>query len=103
MFPERIEDEGLVLRRWVVGDAEALHAVMAESASHLRPWVRWVEEEHTSVERRRVFIAEREREWEGGGSVLLGSWRTFAPRRPGALRSCPERRRQSERETPLDR
>jgi hypothetical protein len=23
----------------VVGDAEALHAVIAESASHLRPWV----------------------------------------------------------------
>jgi hypothetical protein len=37
MLPERMEDDGLVLRRWVVGDAEALHAVIAESASRLRP------------------------------------------------------------------
>jgi hypothetical protein len=44
MLPERMEDDGLVLRRWVVGDAEALHAAIADSASHLRPWVTWVEE-----------------------------------------------------------
>lgn len=68
-----MEDDGLVLRRWVVADAEALHVVLAESASHLRPWVAWVEEEGgTSIEHRRAFIAEREREWRGGGSVLLG-------------------------------
>jgi RimJ/RimL family protein N-acetyltransferase len=72
MLPERLEEDGLVLRRWVVGDAEALHAVIAESASHLRPWVTWVEEEDISIEGRRVFIAECEREWQGGGSVLLG-------------------------------
>jgi RimJ/RimL family protein N-acetyltransferase len=72
MLPERMEDDGLVLRRWVVGDAEALHAVIAESASHLRPWVTWVEDENPSIEARRVFIAEREHEWLGGGSLLLG-------------------------------
>jgi RimJ/RimL family protein N-acetyltransferase len=72
MLPERMEDDGLVLRRWLIGDAEALHAVIAESASHLRPWVTWVEDETTSIEERRAFIAEREREWLGGGSVLLG-------------------------------
>jgi ribosomal-protein-serine acetyltransferase len=72
MLPERMEDDGLVLRRWVVGDAEALHAVIAESASHLRPWVTWVDDENLSIEGRRLFIAEREREWQGGGSALLG-------------------------------
>jgi RimJ/RimL family protein N-acetyltransferase len=72
MLPERMEDDGLVLRRWVVGDAEALHAVIAESASHLRPWVTSIEDKNVSIEARRVFIAEREREWEVGGSVLLG-------------------------------
>jgi ribosomal-protein-serine acetyltransferase len=72
MLPERMEDDGLVLRRWVVGDAEALHAAIADSASHLRPWVTWVEEEDTSIEGLRLFIAEREREWQSGGSVLLG-------------------------------
>jgi ribosomal-protein-serine acetyltransferase len=72
MLPERMEDDGLLLRRWVVSDAEALHAVMAESASHLRPWVTWVDQADASIESRRAFIAEREREWQGGGSVLLG-------------------------------
>src|ERR1039458_9958254 len=72
MLPERMEDDGLVLRRWVVGDAEALHAVIAESAWYLRPWVTWVDDENMSIEGRRGFIAEREREWQGGGSVLLG-------------------------------
>lgn len=67
-----MEDDGLLLRRWVVGDAEALAAVVAESASNLRPWVTWVDEEPTSIEGWRTFIAEREREWRGGGSVLLG-------------------------------
>jgi ribosomal-protein-serine acetyltransferase len=71
MLPERMEDDGLVLRQWVVSDAEALHAVLAESASHLRPWVTWVEED-TTVERRRAFIAKRDREWWIGGSALLG-------------------------------
>src|ERR1700678_4467545 len=72
MLPERIEDEGLVLRRWVLGDAEGLQAAIAESTSHLRPWVRWVEEEDGSLEGRRALIAERERDWRAGRSVLLG-------------------------------
>jgi ribosomal-protein-serine acetyltransferase len=72
MLPERMEDDGLVLRRWVLSDAEALHPVIAESASHLRPWVTWVAEEDTSIAGLRLVIAEREREWWGGGSCLLG-------------------------------
>jgi hypothetical protein len=72
MLPERMEDDGLMLRRWVVGDAEALHAIIAESASHLRPWVTWVDQEGTPISVRRAFIAEQEREWQRGGSVLLG-------------------------------
>ena len=58
MLLQRMEDDGLVLRRWVVSDGEALHAVIAESASHLRPWVTWVDQEDTSIEGRRVFIAK---------------------------------------------
>lgn len=71
MLPDRIEDDGLVLRRWLVADAEALHAVIAESEPELRPWVTWVKED-ISVTGRRMFIAEQEREWRGGGSVALG-------------------------------
>jgi len=72
MLPERIEDDGLVLRRWVVDDAEALHAVIAECAPDLRPWVTWVDEYNTSIEDQRVSIAEREHAWQRGGSLLLG-------------------------------
>jgi ribosomal-protein-serine acetyltransferase len=72
MLPERLEDEGLVVRRWLVTDAEALHAAIAQSASHLRPWVTWVDEGDASLEGRRVFIAESEREWWAGGSVWFG-------------------------------
>jgi ribosomal-protein-serine acetyltransferase len=70
MLPDRMQDDGLVVRRWVAGDAEALNGVMAESASHLRPWLTWVEQEDTSIGRRRVSIAERER--RAGAWVLLG-------------------------------
>ena len=68
MLPERMEDDGLLLRRWGLADAEALAATVAESASHLRPWVTWVDEEPTSIEGWRMFIAEREREWQDGGA-----------------------------------
>jgi RimJ/RimL family protein N-acetyltransferase len=73
MLPERMEDDGLVVRRWVVGDAESLHTVMAESAAHLRPWVAWADQEAAmSPADRRVLIAKGERERQGGGPVLLG-------------------------------
>jgi ribosomal-protein-serine acetyltransferase len=72
MLPERIEEEGLLLRRWLVSDAEALHAAIAESVAHLRPWVTWVDNEDTSIEGRRAFIAQHDREWRGGGSGRLG-------------------------------
>jgi ribosomal-protein-serine acetyltransferase len=72
MLPERVEDDGLVLRRWRVSDAEALHAVTTESASDLRLWVTWIDEVDRSVEGQRAFIAASEREWQGGDSLLLG-------------------------------
>ena len=72
MLPERMDDDGLVVRRWVVGDAEALHASIAESTAHLRPWMTWVQAQENSIEGRRAFIAERGREWRDGVSALLG-------------------------------
>ena len=72
MLPERIEEAGLLLRRWVSGDAAALHTAIAESASHLRPWVSWIEAQDTSIAGCRAFITERERTWQTGVSVALG-------------------------------
>lgn len=72
MLPERFEDDGLVLRRWAPGDGEALDAVMAESASHLRPWVTWVDDEASSFERWCAFTAGHDREGQDSGTVFLG-------------------------------
>jgi RimJ/RimL family protein N-acetyltransferase len=72
-LPERLEDpDGLVLRRWVVADAEALGRAVAESADHLRPWMGWIAGEPLLLERRRELIDEWERDWSEGGDVVLG-------------------------------
>ena len=71
LLPERIEGEGLVLRRWRPSDAEALACAVAESVDHLRPWMAWVAAEPQTVEQRRELFARWEQEWsEGGDSVF---------------------------------
>jgi RimJ/RimL family protein N-acetyltransferase len=73
VLPERLEDAaGLVLRRWLTADAEALGRAVAESAEHLRPWMAWIADEPLTLERRREMIAEWERDWSQGGDVILG-------------------------------
>jgi len=39
--PDRIETERLLMRPWLDGDAEALGEALAESVSHLLPWIPW--------------------------------------------------------------
>jgi ribosomal-protein-serine acetyltransferase len=73
VLPGRIEGVGgLLLRRWVVADAEALSRAVSESIAHLRPWMAWIREEPVPIERRRAQIEEWEREWRRGGDVVLG-------------------------------
>ncbi|MBV9603618.1 MAG: GNAT family N-acetyltransferase [Solirubrobacterales bacterium] len=72
-LPERLEGpDGLLLRRWVIADAEALAGAVTESAEHLRPWMAWIAEEPVALELRRKRIAEWERDWSQGGDVILG-------------------------------
>lgn len=72
-LPERLEGaDGLLLRRWTVGDAASLGRAIGESADHLRPWMPWVVEEPLTLERRRAMINDWERAWRGGGDVLMG-------------------------------
>jgi ribosomal-protein-serine acetyltransferase len=71
-LPERIEGDGLLLRRWRVEDAELLGRAVAESVEHLRPWMPWAAEEPLTIAARRQLIASWERDWEGGGDVVLG-------------------------------
>ncbi len=70
-LPERIEGDGLLLRRWRVQDADLQHAAVLESLEHLRPWMPWIGTEPQSVPERRRTIAGWEREWEQGGDVYL--------------------------------
>lgn len=72
LLPERIEGDGGLLRRWLVTDAEALALAVTESADHLRPWMAFMALEPMAREQRRAMLHEREREWLGGGDVLLG-------------------------------
>src|SRR5215217_5953441 len=70
-LPDRIEGDGLVLRRWRAEDAELLHEAVVDSVEHLRPWMPWIADEPMSVEQRRALIEGWERDWEGGGDVVL--------------------------------
>jgi ribosomal-protein-serine acetyltransferase len=71
-LPERIEGEGVVLRRWRVSDAQALHQAILESTDHLRPWMSWIEQEPQTAEQRRELLAGWEDDWATGGDALYG-------------------------------
>jgi ribosomal-protein-serine acetyltransferase len=73
VLPERVVGEnGLILRRWVVDDAEALAQAVAEAAEHLRPWMSWMAEEPQTLEQRRALLSGWERDWSKNGDVALG-------------------------------
>jgi ribosomal-protein-serine acetyltransferase len=73
VLPERIEGaDGLLLRRWTPGDAEALGRAVGESIDHLRPWMGWIAQEPTSIEDRSARLEEWERDWRRAGDVVLG-------------------------------
>lgn len=62
--------DGLVLRGWVEDDAEALHAAIAASLEHLRPWMPWVAHEPKTLAERRELMRAWERERLAGGDEL---------------------------------
>jgi ribosomal-protein-serine acetyltransferase len=70
-LPERVEGDGLLLRRWLVSDAERQHQAIIESAAHLRPWMSWMAGEPLELEARRAMIRRWEQEWADGGDVYL--------------------------------
>jgi ribosomal-protein-serine acetyltransferase len=72
-LPERVAgDDGLLLRRLEVGDAETLDTAVRESLDHLRPWMAWIAEEPLTIARRRKLLAQWERDWRAGDDVILG-------------------------------
>jgi RimJ/RimL family protein N-acetyltransferase len=73
ILTERLTDpDGLVVRRWLPEDAESLSAAVAQSLEHLRPWMAWVAQEPLTLEQRRSMLIGFERDWRGGGDMVLG-------------------------------
>jgi RimJ/RimL family protein N-acetyltransferase len=72
-LPERIEtDSPLLIRRWLVSDAEALDRAIVESGDHLLPWMSWMAEEPQTLDQRRALIRSWEDDWSKGGDAYLG-------------------------------
>ena len=71
-LPDRIEGEGVSLRRWRVSDAEGQATAVAESAAHLRPWMGFMTDPPLSIQARRAMLLEWETEWSKGGDALYG-------------------------------
>jgi ribosomal-protein-serine acetyltransferase len=74
-LPERIETDGLLLRRWDVNDAETLERVVGENDDHLRPWMPWMDQEPMRFAERVALLGQWQAEWEQGGDVILGIFR----------------------------
>ncbi len=74
-----VEDGGrLVVRRWTVADAPALHEAIVANVDHLRPWMPWIAFEPQTVDQRVALIDGWDRVWEAGGDVVLGAFQEGA-------------------------
>jgi RimJ/RimL family protein N-acetyltransferase len=73
-LPERIEGQGLLLRRWTLADTEALGLAVEQSAEHLRPWMPWAAAEPLPRAERWALLARWQSEWEAGGDCVLGAF-----------------------------
>ena len=69
--PERIEGEGVVLRRPGAADGDVLAAAIAASLEHLRPWMAWADDEATSPQRRATYLEQVDKGWEGGSDFAF--------------------------------
>ncbi len=70
-LPDRFEEDDLLVRRWTVDDATALHEAIRANVEHLRPWMPWIAFEPQSVDQRVALIEQWEQGWRGGGDVVL--------------------------------
>jgi RimJ/RimL family protein N-acetyltransferase len=73
-LPDRIEAEGVLLRRWTPADAERQQAAVEQSAEHLRPWMPWAAAEPLSPVARQALLSRWQREWEQGGDSVLAAF-----------------------------
>lgn len=78
-LPEHLEHDGLVLRRWVQSDAEAIEALVTANIEHLRPYMAWIAHEPLSLDDRRALEREWQAKWEAGGDAVYGIFEDGVP------------------------
>jgi RimJ/RimL family protein N-acetyltransferase len=69
--PERIEGDGVVLRRLRETDDGALVAAISASLEHLRPWMAWADDGVTTPERRAGRLEQVQRGWDDGSDFAF--------------------------------
>ena len=69
---EELRAGDLVVRRYRVDDAGALHEAVVESVEHLRPWMAWIAQEPLAVEDRARLIQQWDESWTGGNDFPFG-------------------------------
>ena len=72
-LPDELRGAGVVLHPYRAEDADALHASVAESREHLRPWVSWVDR-HATIEGTRDFVAHMMAQWLLREELVLAIW-----------------------------
>lgn len=68
----------IAIRPWIIEDARALDAAIADSLDHLRPWMPWVASEPRSLIDREAMIQRWETERRAGGDLVFGIFRGVA-------------------------
>jgi RimJ/RimL family protein N-acetyltransferase len=73
----RLTDSELLLRPYEVADAAALYDAVKVSATHLSPWLPWVDRYRSTADAQ-AWIAESRTELQAGRAVPLGVFDTTA-------------------------
>lgn len=73
-LPSEIRTPRLLVRRWRLEDAAALHDAVVASTDHLRPWLPWIADEPLTVADRRQLIEGWVRKADAGGDTHYGVW-----------------------------
>jgi RimJ/RimL family protein N-acetyltransferase len=70
-LPERVEGDGLLLRRWTPDDVPALAELTERNVEHLRPWMPWIAFEPLSIGARRALERDWDQRWRRGVDSVM--------------------------------
>lgn len=70
--PARLHTARLLIQRWTLTDAESLHAALAASVEHLRPWIPWEVADPATVPELADRLARYAAAFDAGDRWLYG-------------------------------